>query len=165
MSQTDSPASRPAILFVCLGNICRSPLAEAALRHEAARAGFDVLVDSAGTGSWHIGNAPDPRARAEALRHGIDISSYQARQVGADDFDRFDLIVAMDNSNLGNLRRLAPSRPGGARASLSLMLDHVPGMAGRDVEDPYFGGPEGFVTTWEQVTAGARGLIAALQKA
>lgn len=155
----------PAFLFVCLGNICRSPLAEAAMRHEAKLAGLDLRIDSAGTGSWHIGNAPDPRARAEALRHGIDISAYQARQVDPEDFTRFDHIVAMDRSNLGNLQELARRHPGETRAQLSLMLDHVPGLEGRDVEDPYFGGPERFVTTWEHVTAGARGLIAALKRA
>ena len=93
-----------AVLFVCLGNICRSPLAEAAFRREAARAGLTVRVDSAGTGDWHIGAPPDPRARAEALRHGIDISAYRGRQVEAEDFLRFDRIVAMDGNNLASAR-------------------------------------------------------------
>ncbi|MCW2370528.1 protein-tyrosine-phosphatase [Sphingobium sp. B11D3D] len=80
-----------AILFVCLGNICRSPLAEAAFRHEASLAGLDVTADSAGTGDWHVGRPPDPRAQATALRHGIDISTYRARQIGPADFQRFDM--------------------------------------------------------------------------
>ncbi len=148
------PAS---ILFVCLGNICRSPLAEAALRDAADEAGLDLDIDSAGTGAWHIGKGPDPRSCAEALRHGIDISSYRARQVKADDFRRFDRIVALDASNLANLRRIAPA---GHSARLSLLLDHVPGLEGQDVEDPYYGGPEGFETTWRQVREAARNLVA-----
>lgn len=141
---------------MCLGNICRSPLAEAALRHEAEAAGIDLVVDSAGTGAWHVGKAPDPRSRTEAARHGIDIGSYRARQVSADDFDRFDRIVALDSANLADLRRLAPAD---ARAELSLLLDHVPGLEGQDVADPYFGGTEGFRETWRQVSAAASRLV------
>jgi len=148
-----------SVLFVCLGNICRSPLAEAALRYEAASAGLDVLVDSAGTGDWHIGSPPDPRARAEALRHGIDIGDYRARQVRATDFNHFERIVALDAQNLLDLRRIAPP---GTAAELSLLLDHVPGLEGRDVADPYFGGPEGFEQTWCDVMLGARGLLATM---
>ncbi|WP_324698821.1 low molecular weight protein-tyrosine-phosphatase [Novosphingobium aerophilum] len=147
----------PSVLFVCLGNICRSPLAEAALRHAAQEAGLELTVDSAGTGSWHIGKGPDPRSCDEASRHGIDITHYRARQVTVRDFDRFDRIVALDASNLANLERIAPASP---HARLSLLLDHVPGMEGQDVDDPYFGGPEGFVTTWEQVSEAARNLVA-----
>lgn len=149
----------PSVLFVCLGNICRSPLAEAALRHHAEKADLDVIVDSAGTGSWHIGKGPDPRSRAEALRHGIDIGAYRARQVGPKDFTRFDRIIALDQSNLADLRKIEPTP---SRAQLSLLLDHIPGMAGQDVEDPYFGGPEGFEVTWRQVSEAARNLVDAL---
>lgn len=149
----------PSVLFVCLGNICRSPLAEAALRHEAESAGLEVLVDSAGTGSWHIGKGPDPRSCDEAARHGIDIRSYRARQVSPADFTRFDRIVALDSSNFADLERMAPA---GAKARLSLLLDHVPGMEGQNVADPYYGGPEGFETTWEQVSEAARNLVAEL---
>ncbi|SFF94556.1 protein-tyrosine phosphatase [Novosphingobium sp. CF614] len=151
----------PSVLFVCLGNICRSPLAEAALRHQALSAGIDVLVDSAGTGSWHVGKGPDPRSCAEASRHGIDIGAYRARQVGREDFTRFDRIIALDRSNLADLQRIAPPAP---RAVLSLLLDHVPGMAGRDVADPYFGGPEGFVETWRQVSEAARHLLETIRR-
>lgn len=148
-----------SILFVCLGNICRSPLAEAALRHEAQTAGVRINVDSAGTGSWHVGQPPDPRALAQARRHDIDIGGYRARQVTPEDFVRFDHIIALDRSNLAELRRIAPAR---ARAKLSLLLDHVPGLAGQDVADPYFGEAEGFEETWSQVTMAARHLVAAL---
>lgn len=150
--------AQPALLFVCLGNICRSPLAEAAFREEAARAGLEAVVDSAGTGGWHQGEPPDPRAIAEAARHGIDISGYRARQATADDFARFSHVLALDSQNLADLRRL---RRGGG-ASLSLLLDHVPGMAGQAVADPYWGGPDDFAATWRQVSAAARGLVAQL---
>lgn len=146
---------RPAILFVCLGNICRSPLAEAAFRREAERIGFDVAVDSAGTGDWHVGEPPDRRAIAVARANGVDISGYRGRQVTAADFDRFDHVVALDLANLARLRAL---RPAGSRADLSLLLDHVPGRAGEPVADPYYGADEGFDTTWADVTAGAQAL-------
>ncbi len=150
----------PSILFVCLGNICRSPLAEAALRAEAARLRLDLIVDSAGTGNWHAGEAPDPRAQATARRHGIDISGLKARQVKPADFRRFTHIVALDHDNLENLRRL---RPDDATAELSLLLDHVPGREGQAVADPYFGDDDGFEVTWAEVTAAARTLALSLR--
>ena len=145
-----------SVLFVCLGNICRSPLAEAALRAEAERAGVELEIDSAGTGDWHLGYPPDPRAAAVAARHGIDISSYRARQVSAADFARFDHIVALDAKNLADLGAM---RPADSRATLSLLLDHVAGRAGEAVADPYYGDESGFDITWAEVTAGARGLL------
>ncbi|WP_437871607.1 low molecular weight protein-tyrosine-phosphatase [Methylorubrum extorquens] len=148
-------ARHPAILFVCLGNICRSPLAEAAFRQEAERIGLDVTVDSAGTGDWHVGEPPDPRAIAVARANGVDIAGYRGRQVAPADFERFDHVVALDLANLARLRAL---RPEGSRAALSLLLDHVPGRAGEPVADPYYGAQEGFDTTWADVTAGARAL-------
>src|SRR5271166_1833765 len=111
-----------AVLFVCLGNICRSPLAEAAFRQEAQRIGLEVQADSAGLGYWHVGEAPDKRAQAVARRHGVDISGYRARQVRQEDFGRFSHIIACD---LDNLSRLNGMRPCNARASLSLLLDHA----------------------------------------
>lgn len=152
----------PAVLLVCLGNICRSPLAEAALRAAAEAAGLAVEVDSAGTGGWHIGEPPDPRAQSVARAHGIDIGGYRVRQVSRSDFAHFDHIVALDHENLDVLRSL---RPDDARARLSLLLDHVPGREGEAVADPYFGGPEGFEAAWAEVTAGAEGLLATLRKA
>jgi len=150
------PASTPAILFVCLGNICRSPLAEAAFRAEAERAGLAAKVDSAGTGDWHIGHAPDRRAQATATRHGIDISSYRGRQVEAEDFRRFSHIFALDPQNLKDLRAIAPRD---ATAELDLLLNVVPGREGQPVKDPYYGTDEGFETTWDDVTAAARALV------
>lgn len=148
--------SQPSVLFVCLGNICRSPLAEAALRAEAWRVGFAVTIDSAGTGNWHVGNPPDPRAQAEALAHGIDISNYRARQVSEADFMRFGRIFALDPQNLGDLKRIAPRR---ATAKLGLLMDMIPGREGTAVEDPYFGGAEDFAMTWDDVSRAARVLV------
>ncbi|MBT2187844.1 low molecular weight protein-tyrosine-phosphatase [Sphingobium nicotianae] len=150
----------PSVLFVCLGNICRSPLAEAAFRQAAAQAGLAAIADSAGTGDWHVGNPPDRRAQAIALRHGIDISAYRARQVERTDFDRFDQIFALDGDNLTALRLFAPA---GGRARVSLLLDLVPGREGEAVADPYFGLDDGFDITWRDVSAAARMLVARLQ--
>jgi protein-tyrosine phosphatase len=149
----------PSVLFVCLGNICRSPLAEAAFREEARRLKLDVVADSAGTGGWHVGAPPDPRAQAVALKNGVDISALRGRQVKPADFRRFTHLVAMDHDNLANLRRLAPPV---ATAELSLLLDHIEGRAGQAVADPYFGEDDGFDITWADVTAGARALVARL---
>ncbi|MDB5672043.1 MAG: low molecular weight phosphotyrosine protein phosphatase [Alphaproteobacteria bacterium] len=143
------------ILFVCLGNICRSPLAEAALRAEAERLGLDVEVDSAGTGDWHVGQPPDRRAIAAARRNGADIARFRARLVEARDFDRFDHIVALDRDNLAGLKRIQPA---GSRARLSLLLDHVEGREGEAVADPYYGEESDFDTAWNDVVDGARAL-------
>lgn len=144
-----------SVLFVCLGNICRSPLAEAAFRREAERLGLDVEIDSAGTGDWHIGHPPDSRAAAVARRNGIDIADLRARQVTPEDFRRFDHIVALDAQNLADLERM---RPADGKAELSLLLDHVEGRQGQAVADPYYGGEEHFDTAWSDVAAGAEGL-------
>ena len=130
------------ILLVCLGNICRSPMAEGVLRHLAKQRGLVIETDSAGTGDYHVGEAPDHRAQAAMLRTGIDISDLRARQFTAEDFDRFDLLFAMDADNLQNMLRLAPS-PELARKA-SLIMDRAPGHPHREVPDPYFGGDEGF---------------------
>jgi protein-tyrosine phosphatase len=148
---------RPSVLFVCLGNICRSPLAEAAFRAEADRIGLEAEVDSAGTGAWHAGASPDRRAQTVARRNGVDISGYRARQVTPADFRRFERIIALDEANLVDLWAI---RPADGTATLSLLLDHVPGCAGRSVADPYYGGDEGFEITWAEVTEGARALAA-----
>jgi protein-tyrosine phosphatase len=125
------------VLMVCLGNICRSPTAEAVLRAKLDAAGLAqrVEVDSAGTGSWHLGEPPDARSQRHAARRGYDLSALRARRVAEDDFHRFDLILAMDEDNLADLRRLAPG--GACRAELRL-------FAPIEVPDPYSGGPAGF---------------------
>nr|WP_246448686.1 low molecular weight protein-tyrosine-phosphatase [Novosphingobium flavum] len=153
--------SQPALLFVCLGNICRSPLAEAAFRRRAAEAGLACTADSAGTGNWHVGSPPDPRAVAEAARHGIDITPYRGRQVAKADFTRFTHILALDTQNLADLTRLTPP---GATASLALLLDHVPGRYGQPVADPYWGEAEDFMRTWEEVDEAARALVTLLKR-
>jgi protein-tyrosine phosphatase len=125
------------VLMVCLGNICRSPTAEAVLRAklEAAGLGGRVVVDSAGTGDWHIGSPPDPRSQRHAAKRGYDLSALRGRQVTEADFDRFDFILAMDEDNLADLRRLAPRES--ARGELHL-------FAPIEVPDPYTGGAAGF---------------------
>ncbi len=158
----DTPANAPAVLLVCLGNICRSPLAELALRQAADAAHLCLIVDSAGTGDWHVGAAPDRRARAEAARHGLSIDAYRARQVTAADFDRFDAIIALDEQNLVDLRAIAPV---GSTAELALLLDFVPGREGEGVFDPYHGDAAAFAETWADVCAGAAGIVARYRSA
>lgn len=149
------------LLFVCLGNICRSPIAEGVFAHIAAEAGLGhaFVVDSAGTGAWHVGNPPDPRARAAAAARGIGISHLRARQVTREDFSDFDLILAMDRDNLETLRRLAKGNPGD-RAKL--FLDFAPAAGLREVPDPYYGGPQGFEEVLDLIEAASRGLLAHL---
>ena len=156
--------SQPSVLFVCLGNICRSPLAEAALRAEAVAAGIAVTIDSAGTGGWHAGDPPDPRAIAEAARHGIDISGYRARQVRREDFRQFGQIFALDQQNLRDLKRIQPNGLLGRSAvRLSLLMDIVPGREGTAVIDPYDGTAEDFEQTWADVSAAAREIVRKLR--
>lgn len=150
---------RPAVLFVCLGNICRSPLAEAAFRLEAERIGLDVEIDSAGTANWHAGKAPDPRSVAVARDAGIDISGTTARQVIPEDFRRFDYILALDRRNLADLEMM---KPADATAEIALLLDVVPDRLGESVTDPYYGDADMFAFTWKHVTAAARSLAAKL---
>ena len=152
---------RPAVLFVCLGNICRSPLAEAAFRAEAATAGLDAVADSAGTADYHVGEPPDPRAVRTAAKFGSDISRYCGRQVSAADFVRFTHIFALDHANLKNLQKIAPA---GHPAQLGLLLDLVPGRTNQAVADPWYGNEQGFLVTWVEVSAAARALVGGLTK-
>ncbi len=149
------------ILFVCLGNICRSPLAEGVMRAAAAEAGIPVEVDSAGTGNWHVGKAPDPRAIATAARHDVDIAGLRARQVRRDDFSRYHRLIALDASVLKDLRRVAPAD---GTARLELLLDHAPGRSGDDVADPYFGDDAGFEIALSDIRLGVDGLLHSLMK-
>jgi protein-tyrosine phosphatase len=151
------------VLFVCLGNICRSPTAEGVLRHLAAKEApsLSLEIDSAGTADYHIGAPPDPRSQRAALQRGIDISALKARQVAADDFARFDLILAMDAENLRELRAMQPRN---SRASLKLFLEYAPDVALRDVPDPYYGNAAAFETVLDLTSAAAHGLLAALKE-
>ena len=149
------------ILFVCLGNICRSPTAEGVMRALVAQAGLEhsIELDSAGTGSWHVGDPPDARASAAARARGIELAG-AAREVRASDFERFDLLLAMDRANLAQLRRLAPDEQ--ARARVRLLREFDPASAGRedlDVPDPYYGAAGGFAEVLELVQAACAGLL------
>ncbi len=144
------------VLFVCLGNICRSPLAEGVFTDLVAKAGLDerIAADSAGTGGWHVGEPPDPRSTEVARRHGVDISLQRARRVDPRDFERFDYVVAMDASNLDHLRRLPQGR-----ARLMRLLDGVPELRVRDVPDPYYDGDDGFEHVYQLVSRGCALLL------
>lgn len=149
-------SSSPAILFLCLGNICRSPLAEGAARVAFQEAGIAATLDSAGTGDWHIGRAPDPRAQAEAVRRGTDISDLRARQLCVSDFYDFDYILAADAQNIADARTIMPAD---ATAKLQLMLDWVADYPRTSVTDPYYGDDDGFAETWADVSAVADALV------
>jgi protein-tyrosine phosphatase len=146
------------ILFVCMGNICRSPTAEGYFRHHLARTGLgdQFIVDSAGTHGYHVGNPPDPRAQETAAGRGVDLSALRARQVAAEDFRDFDLIIAMDRDNLRRLRELDP----GDGAELALMLKYSPGSeTPAEVPDPYYGGQAGFEHMCDLLDEATRGLL------
>lgn len=152
------------VLFVCSGNICRSPTAEGVLRHLAHAASLDVEVDSAGIGGWHTGEAPDPRTVRYARARGYDLSSLRARQIASADYLFFDRIYAMDQGHLRDLRRLAPE-PHHRKVTLFLDvlardLDDAP--LGREVPDPYYGGAEGFERVLDLVEQGCRAIVAEL---
>ena len=151
------------VLFICLGNICRSPTAEGVLRHLAAQEAPQLAleIDSAGTADYHIGAPPDARSQRAALKRGIDISGLQARQVAADDFARFDLILAMDAANLRELRAMQPRN---SRAAVKLFLDYAPELGLRDVPDPYYRDAAAFEEVLDLTTAASRGLLTALQE-
>jgi len=143
------------VLFVCMGNICRSPTAEGVMRHLLRERGLEdaIEVASAGTGGWHVGDPPDARSTEAARRRGILLEG-AAQQVSRADFDRYDLLVAMDRSNLRDLLALAPD--GDARAKVRLLLDDA------DVPDPYYGGPSGFDDVLDLVTEGCERLLSEL---
>jgi len=151
------------VLFVCLGNICRSPTAEGVFRHllEQEAPQLHVEVDSAGTADYHSGNPPDSRSQRAALRRGIDLSGLRARQVNPEDFAHFDLILAMDRDNLRELEAMLPQR---SRARVQLFLEYAPDLGRLEVPDPYYGGANGFEQVLDFSTAASRGLLEALQK-
>ena len=148
------------LLFVCMGNICRSPTAEGVMRHLLREQGLEdeIEVDSAGTGGWHVGHPPDERATEAARRRGIALEG-AARTVRAGDFEEYDLLLAADRENLADLRALAPDDE--ARAKVRLLREFDPDSHGDlDVPDPYYGGPRGFEEVLDLVGAACRGLLA-----
>ena len=151
------------VLAVCLGNICRSPAAEAALAEAASDAGVDIEVDSAGTGAYHVGEPPDERMRRAAARAGLAISG-RARQFEPTDFGRFDLIVVMDRANLRDVVELAPDEEAIDRVRLFRSFDPEADADDLDVPDPYYGGADGFVQVVGMVRRAAAGLIAAVKR-
>lgn len=148
------------ILFVCLGNICRSPAAEGVFLHLLNQQGLSnhFVVDSAGTGSWHVGNKADARMRAAAERRGIHLPS-RARQIELDDFSRFDLVLTMDNDNLRNVRSLAKEAGNNATATIRPMLSYARSTRLEDVPDPYYGGEQGFEYVLDLLEDACSGLI------
>lgn len=155
---TDTPI---AVLFVCLGNICRSPTADGVFRGLVEKAGLSdrIIVDSAGTAAWHIGKHPDPRTQKAAAKRGYDLSALQARQAVAADFDRFDLILAMDQANYNELMLLQPAQ---GRARLQLFLSYAPEFGLTEVPDPYYGGAEGFEQVLDLVETAGQHLLSYL---
>jgi protein-tyrosine phosphatase len=142
------------VLFVCTGNICRSPTAEGVLRHLAKQRGVDLHVESRGTHDYHVGEPPDERAQRHARRRGYDLSAQRARHIGRQDFEEFDLVVAMDRGHLRILQRLCPPQ---YVAKVRLLVKDA------DVPDPYYGGPEGFERVLDMVEAACRGLLAEIR--
>ncbi|MEL7492305.1 MAG: low molecular weight protein-tyrosine-phosphatase [Pseudomonadota bacterium] len=143
------------ILVVCLGNICRSPAAQGVLQQKAEERNLKMFIDSAGTGAWHAGNAPDARMTKAAARRGYDLSRQKARQVELADFYEFDLVLAMDLSNQQDLLALAPPN---RECDISLFLDFAEGDV-RETPDPYYGGADGFDHVLDLVEKGAEGLL------
>ncbi len=155
----------PSVLFVCLGNICRSPLAEGVFRHQVRARGLaaQFTIDSAGTGDWHVGAAPDARAVRVAKRRGVDISDLRARQVTLADFAAFDHVLAMDRANLEDLLEMCPREH---RDKVRLFRSHDP-VTGGDVPDPYFGGPNdlgGFEEVFDMVDRCSERLLSELAR-
>ncbi len=150
---------KPAVLFVCLGNICRSPMAEGAFRAAAERAGLACTVDSAGTADYHIGSPPDPRAIATARDNGILIDHLHARQIDRDDFYRFTHVIALDSANLQGIKARAP-RDGTAQTML--LLDALDTAGDRNIADPYHGNESDFAAAWSVIETGVDALVAQL---
>ncbi|MGE5505737.1 MAG: low molecular weight protein-tyrosine-phosphatase [Actinomycetota bacterium] len=151
------------VLFVCTGNICRSPTAEGVFRALVEREGLGgvIGVDSAATHGYHVGEPPDPRTCEAAGRRGVDLTCQRARQVSKADFDAFDLVLAMDRGHHGILSRLCPP---GREGRLHLFLSFAPESGALDVPDPYYGGPQGFETVLDLIEAGSAGLLAHIRR-
>jgi len=151
------------VLFVCMGNICRSPTAQGVFRDLVEKQGLSHLIatDSAGTIDYHAGKSPDRRAREAARKRGVDISDLRARQAAAEDFWQFDYILAMDQDNYADLRAICPA---GHEQKLYLFLEFAPQLGHREVPDPYYGGPAGFERVFDMVEAAATGLLTRIKE-
>ena len=151
------------VLFVCMGNICRSPTAQGVFCKLLQAEGMDELIetDSAGTHAYHVGEPPDRRARETALRRGIDLSDLRARRVQPDDFARFEYVLAMDQENYHSLSGICPS---GSERKLMLFMDFAPHLRTREVPDPYYGGDSGFERVFDMVDAASAGLLADIRR-
>jgi len=154
---------RVKVLFVCMGNICRSPTALGVFRKLLQEEGLDnvIEIDSAGTHGYHVGEPPDRRAQETAVRRGIDLSDLRARHVQPEDFFNFDYVLAMDQDNYLSLSRICPP---GTERKLMLYLDFAPHLRTREVPDPYYGGPTGFEQVFDMVEAAAQGLLADIRR-
>jgi protein-tyrosine phosphatase len=154
--------SKTAILFVCMGNICRSPTAEGVFRHKVQEAGMEqnFLIDSAGTHAYHVGEQPDPRSQLFAHKRGIDLSTQRARRVQPSDFAQFDLLIAMDKSNLQNLQRICPPQ---YKDKLKLMMSYASHSPADEVPDPYYDSGRGFDTVLDYIEDAAEGLLHVLR--
>jgi protein-tyrosine phosphatase len=150
--------NKVSVVFVCMGNICRSPTAEAVFRHYVESAGLaeHILIDSAGTHDYHIGDKPDARAQRAAQQRGYDMSTLRGRQVGEEDFRSFDYVLAMDSANLAILQRITPP---GSETRARLFLEYARHHTEREVPDPYYGGAEGFERVLDMVEDAAQGLL------
>jgi protein-tyrosine phosphatase len=159
----DEKREQVSVLFVCLGNICRSPTAEGVFRKLVGDAGLHELIriDSAGTAGYHEGHPPDARATAAAAARGFELAGIRARRIAAEDFESFDFILAMDEENLMDLRRAAPDN---ARAELRLLLEFAAGCSETAVPDPYYGGRNGFEQVLDLVTEACAGLLEELRR-
>lgn len=151
------------VLFICMGNICRSPTAQGVFERLVEQTGLmrEIEIDSAGTHAYHIGHSPDPRSQAAAMRRGIDLSPQRARRVEVLDFERFDYILAMDQDNLDQLETICPPQ---YRHKLRLLLDFAPDLPNREVPDPYYGGPGGFEQVLDLLETGSEGLMRHLRQ-
>jgi protein-tyrosine phosphatase len=151
------------VLFVCMGNICRSPTAHGVFRNLVHTAGLAerIEVDSAGTHAYHVGNPPDKRARATAARRGVDLEDLRARQVRPEDIEYYDYVLAMDQDNYHGLSAICPP---GLERKIGLYLDYAREIRSREVPDPYFGGPDGFEQVFDMVQAAAEGLLADIER-
>ncbi|MFZ6871755.1 low molecular weight protein-tyrosine-phosphatase [Undibacterium sp. Di27W] len=150
-----------AILFVCMGNICRSPSAEGVFRSHALAAGLNLHIDSAGTHAYHIGEPPDPRSQEFAARRGIDLSQQRARKLSDDDFEKFDLLLAMDKENLARMKAACPPA---YQHKLKLMMDYASQSDSEIVPDPYYGGPHGFDLVLDYIEDASKGLVLRIQQ-